>query len=127
MEMLFTWGPDNDLCKIDMQFQRIHTKCLRTRSPALCADLELPDRLCIRDKDFCTWESIKTSVYHFGVKIESVLLVMPPTQLRPRLAKGQIKQCRMGILLESFCPKIWIRPMHFDSYTSSDMNLLMQW
>ena len=94
---------------------------------SLYSDLELPDRLWIRDKDFCTWESIKTSVFHIGVKIESVLLVMPPTQLRPRLAKGQIKQCRMGILLENFYQKTWIRPMHFDSYTSLDMNLLMQW
>ena len=94
---------------------------------SLYSDLELPDRLWIRDKDFCTWESIKTSVFHIGVKIESVLLVMPPTQLRPRLAKEQIKQCKMGILLENFCQKTWIRPMHFDSYTSSDMNLPTQW
>ena len=96
-------------------------------SATLCVDLELPHCPWIPDKDFCTWESIKTSVYHIGVKIESVLLVMPPTQLRPRLAKGQIKQCRMGILLENFYQRIWIRPMHFDSYTSLDMNQPMQW
>ena len=93
----------------------------------LCADPKLSHRPWIPDKDFCTWESIKTSVYHIGVKIVSVLLVMPPTQLRRRLAKGQIKQCRMDILLENFYLSTWIRPMHFDSCMNSDMNLPMQW
>ena len=126
MEIYLSRALENDLRKIDIKVQRIHTKCLRICSKTLFSDLELPHRLWIPDKDFCTWESIKTSVYHIGVKIESVLLVMPPTQLRPRLAKEQIKRCKMGILLENFYPKIRIRLMHFNSYTSSDINQLMQ-
>ena len=53
----------------------------------------------IPDVDFYTWASIKTNACHIGAKTESVLLVMPPTQLRLRLDKEQIKRCRMGILL----------------------------
>ena len=102
MEIFLSRALENDLRKIDIKVQRIHTKCLRICSKTLFPDLELPYRLWIPDKDFCTWESIKTSVYHIGVKIESVLLVMPPTQLRLRLDKEQIKPCKMAILLENF-------------------------
>ena len=34
---------------------------------------------------------------HIGIKTEFASLVMPPTQLRPLLARGQIKQCKMDI------------------------------
>ena len=49
---------------------------------------------------------------HIGIKTEFASLVMPPTQLRPLLARGQIKQCKMDIWLENIYPKKSRHPMH---------------
>ena len=75
--------------------------------------------------DYFIWEFTKTRYTrsfdslkykfrycHIGIKTEFASLVMPPTQLRPLLARGQIKQCKMDIWLENIYPKKSRHPMH---------------
>ena len=51
---------------------------------------------------------------------------MPPTQLRPHLARGQIRQCKMDIWLENIYPKKNRHLMHSRNSLKFDIQVLIR-